>query len=824
MGKIQTYRGGVATLELPLQNAVFTRALQGVHTLVFSLRSPSVLDLRIGDTLTYKGEVMTVNRDPKVSKASSWEFSTEVTFQGHRHTLERFLLKDEGAISFDYFGTLDEYMYMFLESVNGDEPGWTLGGIDPSDPVGLTFDKVDCFSALNMIAQAFGMEWQIRGKVITVKKTVGLATTIKLAYGKDNGLYNLSRESVENGAIVNRAYGHGGSNNLPQGYSGKALRLPAPLEDSASIALYGVREGAYSNETIFPQRTSTATAVGKINDNTYQLEDFAIDFDLNGQRIDGTEARIVFKSGALNGQEFKILSYNHQQKRIRYEANKNSNGALSPSGLRIAEFGDTYTLIGIRMPSTYVDAAIAELSEKTLEYLNSNKVPRVVYSLSVDILDAKRKGVYPNEGDFIHVTDTDLAIDDDLRVTSVSYPALFPDVLVPGMQFSCEVGNDVTYTFLQKIEKDIKENKQIISQVSRESWDNDRRNALAVEEFKGMVFDPDGKLEEALVKGLVAFFGTPSQLFNLDPVPSFTLGADTFAISATTLVHNAYEIAGLGYTWDIPAYTRNDLAADKAYYLSARCSKIALEGEWVLTEEKRETDYEPNYWHFNLGILSSVIDGERSFQATKGSTLISGGQIDTDMITAYMINVRRLFAQLITVGSDGFVNAGISGLSDMGNESQRFWAGATEDSRYDAPFQILNDGSLIASKGKIGEFNLIGNSFIADAMDNNIAGLRSISENQSELFSIGRAFSAASSFNNVMCYLKDTGLARSRATGLMIEVANHPTENTALNIVAGEIKVNEKFGVSGTFEYERANKVYELEFEKGILVGQRLVQ
>src|SRR5690606_20141963 len=144
----------------------------------------------------------------------------------------------------------------------------------------------------------------------------------------------------------------------------------------------------------------------------------------------------------------------------------------------------------------------------------------------------------------------------------------------------------------------------------------------------------------------------------------------------------------------------------KSYYLSARCSQTALTGEWVLTEQQMPTDAETGYWYFNLGVLSSVIEGERSLQSTMGYTMISGGEIITDSITAYRINVRRLFAQLITVGSDGYVNAGISGLSDEDNQSVRFWAGADAENRNTAPFRVLNDGSMTALKGKIGNFNM----------------------------------------------------------------------------------------------------------------------
>lgn len=785
MSKIKVYRGLTEVAELPLQDGTFAKQLQGSHELSFSTRSVSKLDMRIGDTLTYKGEVMTINKEPNVSKLSSLQYSTTVVFQGLRHSLERYILKDEGALTFDYFGTLSDFLLMFLESINASDSGWTLGEVEETEPTSISFDRVDCFSALNMIAQAFSCEWQIVGKQITVKKTVGQVTGINLAYGKDNGLYSLSREAIDNARIVNRAFGSGGSNNLPQGYSGKVLRLAEPIEDAASIAMYGVREGAFSDETIFPNRTSTATTVGKINDNIYQLEDSTIGFDLNGQRIYGTEAKIVFKSGALTGQEFKIISYNHANKRIRYEANEDSNGGLIPSGLMVAEVGDQYTLIGIRMPSTYVDAALLELEERTTEYLNSNKVPRVVYTLDIDILDAKRKAVYPNEGDFIHIVDADLGIDDDIRVTSIEYPALFPDVLIQGMKFNCEVGNDITYTFVQKIEKDIKETKQVITQVSNESWENDRRNVLAIEEFRKMVFDPDGNLQQPMMEALVAYFGTPSQLFTLSPSPTFTMGADSFSLTATTLVHKAYEISGVGYIWDLPAFSQAGLVPEKAYYLSAKCSKTVLEGEWVLSETLQATESETGFWHFNMGVLSSVIDGKRSFRATKGFTLISGGQIETDMLTAYMINVVRLFAQEIEA-----TNMKVTGNSEVAGFK------INEDGLYYAPSSIDGVKFYIKRTGITWEDHrlLIGSTPEVVKMQTN-------------------AFGSA-------LYLSNSG-AHPLNAGLKI---NMGAENkNALDIEMGRIKVTSlagnEYGINTVQPFNDGSGVKYLHINKGLITS-----
>lgn len=705
--KIQVYRKSVPTIELPLQNAIYNFRLMAEHTLVFSINTASVLDITIGDYSTYKGEVMTVNQEPQYTQLASNVFEYVVTFQGARHTLERFKLKDEGAFTFDYFGDLSDYMYMFLECVNGVDEGWTVGELENVEPFALEFNKVDCLSALNNIAEASECEWQIVGKEITIKKTVGTARALTLRYGKDNGLYSLSRQSLVNSSIVTRAYAVGGTQNLPQGYSKKQLTLEGYVDDPVSIGLYGIREGIVEDQEIYPKRTGSVTGIEQINDRTFSISDSSLDFDLNEQRIDGTEWKIVFKSGGLNNQEFVILSYNNRSKTIRYKANESSNGDLVPFGSVSAEVGDQYTIIGIRMPASYVTAALNQLASKRLEYLNSNKFPRVVYELNTDILWLKRQNTELHEGDIVHVVDEKIGLDDNIRVTAVSYPAMFPYALAQGMKFTAEIGNEVTYTRIQKVEKNIKETKEVVTQVSKTSIENDRRNVQALNEFKGLVFDPDGNLENALIQAIAGLFGTDSMYYDLDSISlTVNVGNDANAISLTAgkLIHKRYKIDGLGYIWDLPVFSANGLTPTKPYYLSAKCSQTALTGEWVLTTDQQAVDSENGYWFFNLGVLSSVIEGERSFRPTKMFTMISGGDIETDTITAYFINVVRLFAQLISVGSDGYSNAGISGLSDNGNSSVRFWAGATAEDRNTAPFNVLNDGSMSASKGKIGGF------------------------------------------------------------------------------------------------------------------------
>lgn len=665
--KIQVYRNSSPTIELRLEDSIYTDVLMGENNLVFSFSDTVVLDIHVGDYLIYKGQRMEINIQPEVGRDHKLDYI--IQFDGLRHRLSRYKIKDEGALTFSYFGDLTDYMSMFLESINGVDSGWTVGELDEVEPFAVEFDKVDHLIALNMICEACKCEWQINGQEITIKETVGTFHEYPLEYGKDNGLYKITRQSLQTSGIITRAYAVGGTQNLAANYPYKQLTLPDYYEDDEAVALFGIREGVFEDLDIFPKRTSTATAVGQINDSIFTITDSTIDFDLDGQRIDGEEAYIVFKSGMLNGQQFKILSYNHTSKTIRYEANKDSNGNLLPFGAVVAEVGDEYTLIGIRMPAAYETAALNELAEKREEYVNTNKVPRVVYDAQVDPLDLKRNNKQLKAGDILPFIDTKIGLDDNLRITKISYTGTYPVLAKDNMRFDIEIGQEVSYTRFQKIESDIKQTKQIVTQYSKQSFEYDRRNLRAINEFKDKVFDPDEKLQQTLVQGIAALFGSESMYFDLEDVElSVNASGDEnrLIISTGKLIHQQYEIAGLGYIWNLTALDQDNLEPLRSYYLAAKVSRTALTGEWVLSESQLATESEAGYYYFNLGVLSSVIEGQRSFNPTRMFTLISGGSVLTDVVTTRLINVQKLFAQEI-VAENFWLKLGKIGIFDVLN-------------------------------------------------------------------------------------------------------------------------------------------------------------
>ncbi|MDR6734161.1 phage tail protein [Sphingobacterium sp. 2149] len=645
--KIQVYRGQDEGAEIPLNSSTFTNKIMAEHSLAFSFKSSLDLDIKVNDTLNYKGEVLTLNETVNFKKVSRFLFEYDFVFEGPRHSLSQFFIEHLGARKFSFSGTAEEWLHLIVDCANSKSSGWSVGEFEDLGRVTVEFDSTYILDCLTMVAQAMKAEWGIKGKVISLKKTIGTARDLSFSYGKGNGLYSLSRKSINEKKIVTRAYARGGDKNLPTGMK-DYFKIPGYVEKN--VNLYRVREGEFVDENIYPKRTGTVTGATTINKQLFSIIDSSIDFDLNNQKIDGESAYIVFKSGYLEGNQFEISSYNHTDKKIVFKANDEGNGAFFPTESVHAEVGDKYTLIGIRMPQSYIDAAVAELTAKRQEYLESNSSPRVVYELDLDILDLKRKNITLDIGDTVRLIDTQKGIDEQVRVTELSHPGHFPDVLENGMTYNAVIGNDVTYTLFEKIQNDIKENKQIITQTTRRSIEEDRILAARMRQLQNLVFDPDGYFDSTHIKPesietLMLSVGAKSQNFLLNGVTINVNNGDdpkNVLITAGQLVHLEVKIEGLGYIWTIPQLLKTDLIADKHYYVAARCSRTALNGTWVISEQPISTESEVGFYHFNLGVIYSEFQGKRDYSFTNGMTYINGANIKTGKISADRLNVSEI--------------------------------------------------------------------------------------------------------------------------------------------------------------------------------------
>jgi len=149
----------------------------------------------------------------------------------------------------------------------------------------IDFINENCRTALTKIASAFNFEFEVNNKVINFKDAVGTVTAHAFKYGQNNGLYSIERRAFESKNIFTRVYGYGSTRNIPYTYRDRQKRLVFEsryLEKNVSV--FGIREGQYTDENIYPHRTGTLTAanndftVGVYNENTSYIEDSTIDF------------------------------------------------------------------------------------------------------------------------------------------------------------------------------------------------------------------------------------------------------------------------------------------------------------------------------------------------------------------------------------------------------------------------------------------------------------------------------------------------------------------------------------------------------------------
>lgn len=733
---------------LPVSSGmVISWELMGAKEIRADIETPGVLLSPIGSYIEYQGERYTINTPPILAEViNNHRYRYSLVFESDLYRLYDKGFKHLKNNNFQYYGTASDYVQLLVDNINEIDSGWSVGTVDVTEEKKADFTPMKCRAALDTIAELFAFEWNVTGKTIHLQKQVGNLTTHVFAYGRGKGLYKLSASYQSDKNIVTRAFGYGSTRNLPPGYrnGAKNLMFEGDYLDR-NTELYRVKEGDYNNEDIFPERDAPVTAVSfNEGDNTFTITDTTLDFDINAHLLEGNTAKVSFKTGELQGEEFEILRYNHATKTITCKVSTDSNSYTLPNGVFSAHVGDVYTLLDISLPQTYVDDAEARLRAKTQKYLDENCIPRVLYSLELDPLYARDNSIMLKPGDKVRIQHAALGIDDLIRVSSISYPLNFPETITQETKITVEIANFIPYTISERVIADTIDNQKEIKVVDRRNAERARLNSMNMKQLAGRVFDPDGNLakgQESLYAAM-GTFGFASQNYVLNNVtinPNAGGDQNTLTISAGQLIHYFYEIESLGYIWNMEAAAFNNLDPAKFYYAYAKCSKTSLQGTWELSETPVGTNDIPGFWAFNLGQLFEVnLDGYRNFDFTKGMTFIVGDQITTGRIqditkqnffdltsgsfnlgneqygidwnvtTEGRLTIRGfVIADDVSVGSNGVINAGLSGDTTLGLDSIVIWSGGTKET---ATFKVNQRGELYAVSGYIGGFKIGSNS------------------------------------------------------------------------------------------------------------------
>lgn len=630
---LQILRNGqeVSSFEID-EKTEFTHKLMGEHKIVCDVIVNAPLPINLGDYIVHGQEKFYINTPPDVEKFNNFTYRYIITFEGEIYKLYNKILMDEGSADFSYAGSPELFLQLILTNINSTDGGWTIENVEDAPRQILTFNNTSCRNALTMIAEAFNMEFRLVNKGIYFQRSVGFETTLQFSYGQGLGLYHLLRNKIESKNVVTRVYGFGARKNLSYDYRDGSKRLVFDtryLDNNTD--LYGVREGSVTFDDIYPNRTGKVTAA--FENDGQAIIDATLNFNINSYLLEGTIAKIVFKTGALAGYEFEITHYDPISKKISFNPFVEENGYTLPNDLNFPEVGDEYTLVDIKLPEIYVIEAERELRKKTQQYLDENSVPRVTYTLEIDEKYIRERGIDLRVADLVRVLDDDLGVNNQIRVTQIKYPLVNTD------QITATIADSIPYTIEEQNIADTIDTQTEIRNVDRNSVELARRQALRFKQLRDSLFDPDGYFDPENIKPrsietLMLSVGAKSQNFGLIGVTiqANAEGPNVLKISGGKLAHYQIEIEGLGYVWEMDPRTFTNLDPAKNYWVYAKCSATELHGTWEVYDTPRLVDAEPGYYLFNLGILYDVKEGRRDFDFTNGMTYISGDTITTGRI------------------------------------------------------------------------------------------------------------------------------------------------------------------------------------------------
>ena len=651
-------------------------ALNAEDTINITVVSPFPQSYGIGDTITVFGRDYKLNRLPKVKKTGMAEFQYDLEFEGIQYDLFRVTYdltidttKNElQDIQGDTLtGDLKRFMDVLISNANRVFPGKWAVGICP-ETIGdktLTFGESDnCLSVLQTLCSQdnFNVEFEIE-KVdgvytINLYENVGQTLPFTFEYGKNKGLYSMTRENVSSANIITRLKVFGSTENITSKYRADRLcmfgkdKSTSYIEKAEAVAKYGIFEGR-KNFDIKPTFTGKVTAI--VDGDVLSFIDETFPFDLNatdaaGQTlylIAGVSAKVHFNTGNLAGYEFEVHAYDHATHKFTLVKLTDDRGDVFPSATSPAfQFGmnDTYKVLDIAYSKDIEEEAEKKLAEEGNKYYDQNSQPKVQYGVSVTkeyiekylaTSDAGIMNVFA-PGDFLKVVDADLGIDKAIRIKSFVRNVLEPydyTLTISDTQTNADITTRVI-SELVDIDKVLTINNLKDPTRARANW-------LSSREVLNMVFDPEtggyykDKITPESVDTLALSVGAKSMQFGLTNTvfqPNFGGNPNILKWQGGVLTHYTIN-PDAPRSWVIQD-GQITLGAPIAFYIYAVCYRGNNSGIIEVTTAQHKCEENPNVYFFLIGVLNSVdlTTNVRSIALTYGFTMINGRFIKTGRI------------------------------------------------------------------------------------------------------------------------------------------------------------------------------------------------
>lgn len=430
-------------------NSFRNRQIMGDHSLTLYWSLAQHKEIPVGAYCLFEGERYTLLRPQSIKMNHSRSFDYTAVFSSSRDkaTLWKFRNTVDGRLKFPLTAKPSEHLQMLVDNMNRRDSGWTAGDCIGDTEKLISYDHDTCLAALAKMAEAFGTEYEIDGKRVSLHKVeYNKSSPLALSYGKGKGFKpGVGRANSGDTPPVEILYVQGGDRNIdrskyPEDETQRALAngcllLPAGktisydgehFEDEDGYAAanarryaaddlgLSIRNAARTLSTLtedsldrsddYPKREGTISSVVTVDEesNFYDFIDDSIpeELDYSECLIEGESMTVVFQSGMLAGREFDV-KYCHEaaggKAARRFEiVPQELDGIMMPGGSFVPKAGDTYAVFGCMLPAAYIrndtdkSGASWDMFRAAVKYLFDNEEDKFTFTGELDGIWAKK--------------------------------------------------------------------------------------------------------------------------------------------------------------------------------------------------------------------------------------------------------------------------------------------------------------------------------------------------------------------------------------------------------------------------------------------------
>lgn len=652
-------------------------------TLYFSLTE--YIEIPEGAYCIYQAERYTLNKPASIAQNSERNYEYVLILEGEQHVLGKYKLRNtvDRRLKFSYTGRPHEHLQLLVDNLNSRDSGWQIGEYVDAVETCISYNHNFCNDALQMIAEAFQTEWEIRGKTIFLRKVeYNKENPLDLAYGCGKGFKTgVKRDNSEDSAPAEILYVQGGEKNIDASkYRSQELLLPKNQKltyegrtyivdaDGFSIRradkeLKTKKEDSVDLSKIYPKRVGEVTQSIAVDpqQNFYDFIDNSIpeDLDYNKYLIEGEKITVIFQSGMLAGREAFEVKYRHSDRRFQIVP-KDDAGQIMPNEVFCPRISDKYAVFGCMLPDEYIcdnatqSGASWEMFREAAKFLYEKENPRFSFTGNLDGIWSKKDWL--NIGGKIilggHVRFTANFVPEGILIRIKGIKDYLVNPYSPTIELSNTTAGNAISSELRKISQGevVAENnrKELMQFTKRRFRDAQESTTM----LKSALLNFSESINPVAINAMQILLGdeslqfifvnnksNPTQIthnivYNAEnkilTAPAGILKHMTLGINSLSSSHKASDYK----YWDMAEFNSPPLTNIQAYYLYAKVSKTDTSGVFYLSPKAIGMNDIDGFYHLFVGILNSEFDNSRSWTSFYGFSELTPGRLTIPLIVS----------------------------------------------------------------------------------------------------------------------------------------------------------------------------------------------